>query len=298
MATRLINTLWIRFLLFSITLASIYFLAFNLFFFFYGGPSFSPNDIFPLFPPILMAYFLGHIKNSPKRLPSLWNVSTIGYMIAIEILFWGMSYLYYQQWMNFETFYLIPFFILYFILTHLLLFLFYSSSFIRKNLKALIGFSILFAITLIFYLFFQFYWYLLAGSIILIVGSFLSLFVPDIVYQTDLNSLSIDNFSVYVGASCIGLNAFFLYFFLYSSLGWYLFLDRNLNIKNYMKFGLLGLVLVASINLIRIALFMLIGAYKSSQFAFEAFHSFSGLFFFTLLILVYLRFFLKKIRLK
>lgn len=104
--------------------------------------------------------------------------------------------------------------------------------------------------------------------------------------------LSLNHFSVDVGPPCSGINSILIFLALHTA---YLInlsnAGKSPNVKKIAISYLIGLISIFLLNILRIALIVLIGAYVSPTFAIGLFHSYIG----SILILLFLYIFYRRL---
>jgi exosortase/archaeosortase family protein len=284
-----------RLILFTGLLLALYSFSLSFFHILLGGPTAESNEFSMLFPPIAIAFILNFLNPPPPKKPTL--KSMIPSLSLLLISFLTMAWSYFEIWHQQETFFFIPFTIAYFGLTCGLTTLIYPKKFLSKHRKFLQGLIALFALFLILGLILEYNWILISASIIHILGTSISFFIPELVVMPEYAHMSLRNYQSFIGPSCTGASAILMFLFGYGSLGWYFHLSKRLKSAHYVIWGVIGVVILNITNVLRIAGLLLIGAYYSQELAYDLFHNVAGMIFFLALILFYLRIIVKSISL-
>lgn len=163
----------------------------------------------------------------------------------------------------------------------------FGTNFIRTFARELISMIVTLLSLGAFILLAEKYWTFFSYSIVKVLAVILPLFSKAAVINTQNFNVSVGSFHVVVGAPCAGFYSLLLFigFFALS-----LFFVR----KNGIRYGraaaifLSGFAILFLINVLRIAIIILVGAYYSPDLAISIFHEYLGSIFFLGFLCVYL----------
>lgn len=155
----------------------------------------------------------------------------------------------------------------------------FIKEFIKKFKKE-IGFSIIIFISLLFLIVeFQRLWIYFSRIVAKIVYFLLNLtFDAVLTFTGNSPNLGLSNFVVNIGKPCSGIDSMLMFIFLYVFIVGYDW--KILNKKKAMAMFVPGVVSVFFLNIIRIYLLIVIGAFISSEFAIGIFHTSASMIFF------------------
>ena len=244
------------------------------------GISLEANEIFPLFFPILAAFFLSFTSKSKaalfkKRDPKPWY-HLIGHgalsLFGLLLMSYGLS----QVWSHLDALYFVMYMLGDVLFASSLLLLIYPLSLFKKHKLELGIFLFFFVFGLALMLTFQFNWKSFVDVILIVIDNALSLFTNSVIAIPQLGILGVRDFTVTVGLPCIGLTSFFLFFGFYGGIGASLFSEKQLNTSHFVILFLFGLLALFILNIVRIGVLMIIGGFYSPEFAITLFHEFAG----------------------
>lgn len=163
----------------------------------------------------------------------------------------------------------------------------FGTSFTRKFARELISMTVTLISLGAFILLAEKYWTFFSYAIVKALAAILPLFSKAAIINTQNFSISVGDFRVVVGASCAGFYSLLLFigFFALS-----LFFVRS----NGIRYGraaaifLSGFAVLFLMNVLRIAIVILVGAYYSPKLAISIFHEYLGSIFFLSFLCIYL----------
>lgn len=102
--------------------------------------------------------------------------------------------------------------------------------------------------------------------------------------------INIKDFHVGVGPACSGIQSIIAFTILFTSALIFLKKDKSINIKSVIKTYIIGILILYSMNIIRIIILIYTGAYISEKLAINLFHEYLS----SLIFLFYFMYFIKK----
>ena len=143
--------------------------------------------------------------------------------------------------------------------------------------------------------FVEYHWRFFSEIILNSLNAFFHLLRIPTKINPETFAIKIQNFEVYIGATCAGIYSMATFIFLFFSSIVMLKKERRVDITKAGVLLLLGLCLVFVFNILRIALILLFGAYVSAELAIDLFHEYLSAVFLIAIFLVFLYKFFPKI---
>ena len=278
-----------RFLIFSLGLCAIYFGSLFSLEVFYSGVHIKSFDFFPVFFPVLVGYLIHDWKGNDAVKQWDWRHADARWASLFLLSVMGMLL---SQWFLFRqvnSLYLVLFYVSYLVAVGAWFLLLYPANFFRIYRKQLVLFYVVFVLGVVAFMGLVFNWSLMAETIVLVLGNALAIFIPDLVVLHDHMSLGLNGYSAFVGLPCTGITSLLLFVSVMGALGVSLHSKKELNVLNYFIVSGVGLIFTVLLNLLRIALIFLVGAYYSPELAGILIHNVAGVILFALFIVLFLK---------
>jgi len=278
---------FLQFGAYALWIATGYEIALRLIYLFHGI-SLEMADLFPVIFPIIASFFIAHFGREPIDEKSTTSWKTRLAFLVGALTFWALSFLGLRQlWLHFDSFYFIYFTSGFGVFAMLSLGLFYPYSLLKRKKISIILFTILYGLGLFIFLSGQYYWPLFAQLILSVLGFSFDLFGANFVVIPQIGIIGLNSFKVGIGLPCIGLTSLLLFWGFYGGYAITEWERENLNIAHFLILFVVGLISLMLLNVIRIGVLLLIGAYYSPEFAITLFHEFAGFALFLLFTIPY-----------
>jgi exosortase/archaeosortase family protein len=243
--------------------------------------------------PILL--ILGYLKwDTIKTIPKYKNnwLQTLGFgLVSIGLFSISIKPLVLDMGFNMIATYFTPI-----VLGHIFMFLaIFNLKFVKYLKLELVLVSIVVMSYVLSQILIEHFWFYFSKVILYVINIFLPLFTSDF-YINNLNyNVQVADFDVFVGPPCSGVYSLVTFsLLLFISL---FFISKKKKIKWVEAFiaWLLGMILVFGLNILRVIVIVLVGAYYSEKVALELFHEYLSSIFLLTIFLVYLYFIIPKI---
>lgn len=132
------------------------------------------------------------------------------------------------------------------------------------------------------------YWSFFSNLIVLSLSKILPLFSSDSFVNFQNFSVRVKDFSVYIGPPCAGIFSLLTFVFFFVVCSVFMQGGRRINWPRFFVAFLVGLIAVVLLNLIRITVILMVGAYVSRVLALDLFHEYLGALFLILIFLIYI----------
>jgi exosortase/archaeosortase family protein len=232
---------------------------------------------------VLVLFFVAYRKKLFKLKEKKFETKsliTFGILEILSLIFYFKFKLFVLNNLNMinahlHLFQFITYFILFLTLVLLGLAIFgwnFSKYFIKKFKKEILIFIGLFSVTYVISYYVQQSWHYFSFIVANAVKYLLStISQTSLTFQGNLPVIAFNNFAIAIGSPCSGIESLFLFTMLYlfiTCFDW-----KVLNKKKLAIMFIPGVISVFLLNIIRIDLLILLGAYVSPNFALGVFHT-------------------------
>ncbi len=278
-----------KLIIYTFVLFAVLYLAMGIFRWLFGSINVTYFEYSPIVPPIFALYLLKDLKGGVD-----WGKEQLLSASILAVMFFILTaYSYHQVWMQQDTIYFIPFFIGYFGLAHSLFLFFFSKRFLKKNKKHVFGFASIIAILFACFLMLQYKWEEIASLVTFTLGGSMQIFTDAVSFHAEQNLISLNHFMVYIGISCTGVTSMLLFSSIYGLMAWDLEAKKILERVHAIVGFVIGVLTMFALNLFRIGMILLLGAYVSPKLAEIAFHNIAGVILFLAVTILYVKIVLK-----
>jgi exosortase/archaeosortase family protein len=164
----------------------------------------------------------------------------------------------------------------------------FNIRFVKEFSNDLFKIAYLFAIFLVIRVIIGKFWIYLSTIIFYALSIILPVLSNNVSTDPSLLKVSMENFTVTIGAPCSGIYSLMTFFFLFTIS---VILLAQKNKLDYLKTSIAlitGLIIVFLLNILRVSIIIFIGAYYSADLAMELFHEYLSAIFLIALFIVYL----------